>query len=223
MHNSTFARRSAQPQTGRISRPFYQRAEYAVALRNAGLSMGARLCFEELVRACGRRAFTWIEQGELARRLGVSSRTVQRYEKALAAAGFLTLAKVSLWARWKKGGSRRLAVPHECHDDVMRCPPGVLEAAEAQLVGDGVVARAGQLTERRGVATRVSRQWREITSLSKKRKPKRAAEGLLPKLRRVLAGTLLIDGAPGSDPHEDDWRRQLRLEMYQQAKAKGYA
>jgi len=227
--NSTTYQAFTQPQNRGFAknprpqnRALYQRAGYAITMAEKGLSMGARILFQELTRACGRRAFTWIEQGELASRLGVSVRTVQRHERALAAAGFVTLARFSLWARWKRGGSRRVAVPHVIESERLVCPRGVLEEAEALLVGDGVVAQPGQLKERRGVTTPLSCQWRKATSLSTKRNVPAIAKGLFPTLRRLIAGTLTVDGAKGN-PEADEATRLWRLECIKNAQAMGYA
>lgn len=204
------------------SRPFYQAAIYAATFAERKIPMGARILFEELVRACGRRAFTWISQGDLADRLGVSVRTIQRYEKALASGGLVTLARVSLWARWKSGGSRRLAIPHVCADGALVCPAGVLDDATNLLEGEGVSERAGVIREQRGVATWVSRQWRKLTSL----KTKRNHDGALrpvppPKTRTKIAGGLEVDGVLDLD--EIAWRRAYRLQCIAYAKGLGYA
>ncbi len=138
-------------------------------MTDAKIPMGARVLFEELVRASGRRAYTWILQSELAERLGVSRRTVQRYERALAAAGLVTLARVSFWSRWRPGGSRRLAVPHVLLDGRLVCPPGVLDDDGRLLSGEGVEVRAEAANRRCSVVTRVSHQWRDRSSSKKKR------------------------------------------------------
>jgi len=127
------------PRWGRsgVKRAFYQSEAFAAAFTAAGVGPGARLLFEELVRASGRNGYTWALQGVLAGRLGVTDRTVRRWEAQLVAAGFLTVARVSLWARRRPGGVRRLAVPHVLEAGRFVPPAGILRTAKHVAV-DGV-------------------------------------------------------------------------------------
>lgn len=128
-------KRRGTTSSGPTQRPYYQSAVHAAAMKEAALPFGARILFEELVRACGRRLYTWVLQPELAERLGVSRRTLQRWESELVKAGMLTVARVSFWWRSRKGGVRRIAVPHVATGGALRCPDGVLDG-EGRLVID---------------------------------------------------------------------------------------
>ena len=103
---------------------------------SARLPFGARIAFEEIVRACGRNHYTWLLQPQLASILRVSVRTLQRWEKALVRAGLLSVARVSFWARRMRGGVRRVLVPHRFEGGALRAPHGVL-AATGDLLVDG--------------------------------------------------------------------------------------
>lgn len=121
---------------GEGRRPYYQAAEHANAMRAARLPFGARILFEELVRACGRNGYTWVLQTKVAELCRVSVRTVQRWESLLVKAGLMSVARVSFWARWLPGGVRRVAVPHLVIEGHLRPPPGILDGAGKLIIAD---------------------------------------------------------------------------------------
>jgi len=190
----------------RNSRAFYQSSVFADAMRELRVPFGARLLFEELVRACGKdRRYTWVLQSDLAERFAVTTRTIQRWEKALVRAGLLTTARASLWARWNGGGTRRLAIPHEFSRGAFRCPGGVLDEDGRCLSGEGVTIKAVVAKCREGLVKAMSHQWRKPSSIGNKRKEKgrkrpqtnalRPGERLIPGLCIVRGGNAAVDYA----------------------------
>lgn len=160
-HRGNSARRRSTTPGAPQQRAYYQSSVHAHAMAEAGVSYGARILFEELVRACGQRAYTWVLQERLADVMRASRRTVQRWEKELVRAGLLTVARLSFWWRGREGGVRRVAVPHVALGGALRPPDGVLDGT-GRLVVDEVrtVRKAGcrrvQSTPRT-IATRVAR------------------------------------------------------------------
>lgn len=170
------------PVSGRRARPFYQSTAFAQALRVGGVSRPARLYLQEIERRCGGRTFTWVRQDEIAQAEGVSVRTIRRWEAELARAGFLTIDRMSLWARHRRGGVRRVLVPHVRQGDAFGCPDGALEEARKRLLGRRSRPSHRRVTRRARMSDTTAR-----ALLSRKRK---GAATPLDSTRGTKPGTL---------------------------------
>lgn len=165
-------RANQPPPTGSrgSARPYYQGELYAALMDERGVPFGARILFEELVRCSGRRGYTWQRQAFLADRLGRTVRTIQRWERSLVDAGLLTVARISMWARWRQGGVRRVAVPHTVGEGGSLGPPAHVLARGGRLDLEGLTVRVAALRGRRTIAPRMSPKQAPAPSMEQTRK-----------------------------------------------------
>jgi hypothetical protein len=91
--------------------PLHQRQEIVDRFRKFSVPHGARSLFDEVARRGHADGFTWELQERFAAALGVSTRTIRRWEVLLERAGLLLRGCVSLYGNGIAGGTRRLLWP----------------------------------------------------------------------------------------------------------------